>query len=118
MRLFQLPGAGSQTSMPIPGEVDGAPAGPGLPGPTSSLTMQTSLVAVGVVDVAAPLASNGSPFLNALTSNTLVLASGANPVFIVSLQDRVAGTAGISGVIGSLDPVSYTHLTLPTTPYV
>src|ERR1041384_5755802 len=45
MRLFQLAGDGSHTSMPMPADVDGSPAGPGLPGPTSSLTTQTSLAA-------------------------------------------------------------------------
>src|SRR6185295_7749492 len=57
MRLFQLAGAGSHTSMPIPGEVEGAPAGPGLPGPTSSLTMQTSAAAIGVVGPGVPSVS-------------------------------------------------------------
>src|SRR3954470_13209959 len=47
-RLFQLALAGNQISMPMPAEVDGAPAGPGLPGPTLSLTMQMSLAAMGV----------------------------------------------------------------------
>src|SRR3954447_7987400 len=42
MRLFQFIALGSQISMPIPGEVDGAPTGPGVPGPTLSLTTQTS----------------------------------------------------------------------------
>src|SRR5437763_1947893 len=32
MRRFQFAGVGSQISMPIPGDVDGAPAGPGFPG--------------------------------------------------------------------------------------
>src|SRR5213075_1090476 len=80
MRWFQLSRDGSQSSMPIPGEVDGAPTGPGLPGPTSSLTMQTSLAAIGVVEVGAPRVS-GSFFLNALTSNTVVSESGWNSVF-------------------------------------
>ena len=43
---------GSQTSMPMPAEVEGSPAGPGLPGPTSSLTTQTSLSATGGAGVA------------------------------------------------------------------
>src|SRR3982751_2546334 len=37
-RLFQFAAEGSQISMPIPAEVDGAAAGPGLPGPTSTFT--------------------------------------------------------------------------------
>ena len=37
-RPFQVSGGGSQISMPMPGDVEGASAGPGLPGPTMSLT--------------------------------------------------------------------------------
>src|SRR6478672_10245935 len=82
MRWFQFSRAGSQISMPIPGEVDGAPAGPGFPGPTSSLTMQTSLAAMGGGGVAGvPESASASPFLNALTSNTVVSESGWNSVF-------------------------------------
>src|SRR3982751_4653361 len=85
MRLFQLPGVGSQISMPIPGEVEGAPTGPEFPGPTSSLTMQTSFAAIGVLAFGVPIVS-GSFFLNALTSNTVVSESGWNSVFIESSQ--------------------------------
>jgi hypothetical protein len=46
MRRFHLLSPGSQISMPMPCEVEGASAGPGLPGPTSSLTTHTSLVAI------------------------------------------------------------------------
>src|SRR5205085_4345211 len=77
-RLFQLADVGSHTSMPIPAEVDGAPAGPGLPGPTLSFTKHMSLGAVGVEAVAVPPRSSASPFLNAFTARTLVFASGRN----------------------------------------
>ena len=42
MRSFQLAVVGSQISMPMPAEVDGAPAVPGLPGPTRSFTSHRS----------------------------------------------------------------------------
>src|SRR5260221_13079229 len=51
-RAFHAAFAGSQTSMPMPAVVDGALAGPGWPGPTSSLTKHMSLLATGVADVA------------------------------------------------------------------
>src|ERR1700682_3832338 len=44
-RPFHVAVEGSQISMPIPAEVDGASAGPGLPGPTFSLTRHTSFEA-------------------------------------------------------------------------
>src|SRR3954468_5525824 len=82
MRWFQFAGVGSQISMPIPGEVEGAPAGPECPGPTRSLTMQTSLAATGGAGVAGvPESASASPFLYALTSNTVVSESGWNSVF-------------------------------------
>ena len=87
IRLFQLARAGSQTSMPMPAEVEGKPAGPGLPGPTSSLTTQTSLSATGGAGVAGvPDRASASPLLNALTSSTVVRESGLNSSFIVSSQ--------------------------------
>lgn len=64
MRSFQLSGLGSHTSMPMPGDVEGASAGPGLPGPTLSLTTHTSDAAVRVLAVGAPDSSKGSPALN------------------------------------------------------
>src|SRR5438094_7482198 len=85
MRRFQFSRVGSQISMPIPGDVDGAPAGPGFPGPTSSLTAQTSLAAIGVEGLGV-VSVSASPFLNALTSNTVVRESGRKSAFIVSSQ--------------------------------
>src|SRR5512141_3113739 len=49
-RRFHFDVDGSQTLRPMPADVDGAPAGPGLPGPTLSLTTQRSAAAAGVVD--------------------------------------------------------------------
>src|SRR5450432_4570512 len=80
--------------MPMPGEVDGALAGPGLPGPTLSLTRHTSLVAIGVV--AAP-SVRASPFLKDFTRSTVVLASGLKAVFVVSSQVSAVGTAAGAG---------------------
>src|SRR5450432_4537376 len=45
-RSFQLAGVGNQTSMPMPADVDGASAGPGLPGPTMIFTRQRSALTV------------------------------------------------------------------------
>ena len=61
-----------------------------LPGPTFSLTMQTSLAAVGVPALALPDSSKGSPFLNDFTVTTVVLASGLNAVFKASSHARGA----------------------------
>src|SRR2546423_27729 len=64
MRWFQFAGDGSQTSMPIPGDVEARPAGPGLPGPTSSFTTHTSLSAAGGARVAGVAESaKASPLL-------------------------------------------------------
>src|SRR5262245_56165553 len=64
MRRFQFAGDGNQTSIPMPGDVDGNPAGPGLPGPTSSFTTHTSLAAVDGAGVAGVFGSaRASPFL-------------------------------------------------------
>jgi hypothetical protein len=92
--------AGSQTSMPMPGEVEGAPAGPGLPGPTLSLTMHRSLAAS--VPVALPSRLRSSPFLNCFTSRTVVFASGLNAVLRLSSQVSASGAAGggAAGTIG------------------
>ena len=87
MRWFQLAFDGSQASMPMPADVDGAPAGPALPGPTINLTRQTSFTATGGVGVAGvPDSASESPFLNDFTSVTVVFASGLNAVFSVSSQ--------------------------------
>src|SRR5262245_22592032 len=102
--LFQFAGAGSQISIPMPAEVDGAPAGPGLPGPTISFTRQTSLAAVGGGGVAgAPDSASKSPFLKALTSVTVVLASGLKAVFIVSSHTKAVG-AGVGAAASALLP--------------
>src|SRR5262245_53738385 len=88
----------------MPVEVDGAPAGPGLPGPTSSFTRHTSLAAVGGVGlVGVPDSASGSPFLKALTSVTVVLASGLKAVFIVSSHTKAVG-AGVGVAAGALRP--------------
>ena len=97
-REFQAAFAGSQTSMPMPGEVEGASAGPGLPGPTLSLTMQTSLAASGVAPVAVPPRMSASPFLKALTATTVVSASGLKFALSVSSQASGAALAGGGGV--------------------
>src|SRR4051812_13168283 len=77
----------------MPGDVEGAPAGPGLPGPTTSFTMHASAVATGVLAVAAPKV-RASPFLKDLTAVTVVFASGANCVFKVSSHTRACCAAG------------------------
>src|SRR4051812_23312232 len=74
-RLFQFACAGSQTSMPMPGDVDGASAGPGLPGPTMSLTTHMSAAAVGVFAVGVPERMSGSPRLKGFTKVTNVLSA-------------------------------------------
>ena len=80
--------------MPMPGEVEGASAGPGLPGPTSSFTTHTSVVAVGVVGVGVPDSSSASPVLKDLTSSTVVLASGLKPLLIESSQLNLVWPGG------------------------
>src|SRR6185295_3692877 len=111
MRWFQFSRVGSQISIPIPGEVEGAPAGPGFPGPTSSLTMQTSFAAIGVVEVGVPRVS-GSFCLNALTSNTVVSESGRNSLFIESsqlssLRSSLENAAGEQTVSASARPAAH-----------
>src|SRR6476619_4107279 len=101
---FQLAAVGSQISMPIPGEVEGALAAPVLPGPTLSLTKQRSFAATGGVPVV-PGKAIGSPALNDLTSSTVVFASGLNAVFIVSSQVSATGAdTGASAALLSLPP--------------
>ncbi len=106
MRSFQLAAVGSHTSMPMPAEVDGAPAGPGFPGPTRILTRQTSEGAVGGAGVAGVFANAmASPALNDLTSNTVVSTSGLKAVLIPSSQDKpVAGGGLVEDVLSSLPP--------------
>src|SRR5471032_1933191 len=70
--------------MPIPGEVEGAPAGPGLPGPTFSFTRHSSLGASTLDGV--PVRFISWPFLKAWTSVTVVFASGLNAAFMESSQ--------------------------------
>src|ERR1039458_7829661 len=103
MRWFQFAVVGSQTSIPMPAEVDGAPAGPGLPGPTWSFTKQRSFPAVGVVDVGVPVSRRESPFLNCFTNSTVVLASGGKAVFMESSQVSATGADAGAGVEG-VDP--------------
>ena len=74
MRSFQFFLVGNHSSMPMPGEVEGAPAVPGLPGPTSSLTRQTSLMATGGGGVAGvPDSARASPCLNSFVNSTETL---------------------------------------------
>src|SRR5712672_3239429 len=101
MRWFQFAGVGNQTSMPMPAEVEGALAGPGLPGPMLSLTKQRSFAATGGAgDAAVPDRAIGSPFRNALTSVTVVFASGLKAVFIESSQASATGDGGGGGGVG------------------
>src|SRR5580765_3613570 len=82
---FQLARAGSQISMPMPSENDGAVGGcDGTPGPTNSLTRHMSTAAV--IGAAESTAINRSPALMDLTATTEVLASGLNAVLIPSSQ--------------------------------
>src|SRR5678815_5021109 len=102
MRPFQFAGEGSHTSMPIPAEVEGAEAGPGFPGATLSLTRHRSF---GATDGDVPDNVNGSPFLNCLTSNTVVLASGLNAVLMLSSHVSAVGCgAGAGAGAESLSP--------------
>src|SRR5215831_4144008 len=83
--LFHALGVGSHTSIPMPGEVEGAPDPSWNPGPTTILTKHKSAAAVGGVGVAGvPDNARESPCLNAWTSTTLVLESGLKAVFIES----------------------------------
>src|ERR1700754_65962 len=70
---FQTAFSGSQTSTPIPADVEGAPAGPGLPGPMLSLTrhrLKGAVFGAGLAGV--PESAIGSPVLKALTKVTVV----------------------------------------------
>ena len=78
IRPFQFGWGGNHTSTPIPGLVEGASTGPGLPGPTMSLTRNKSAGAAGVKSMAGSDRTNGSPVLKAVTSTTLVRSSPAN----------------------------------------
>src|SRR5216684_1549806 len=109
-RLFQLAGLGSHTSIPMPGEVDGAPAGPGFPGPTFSSTMHRSLAAV--TPDAVPLTLISSLFLNAFTSVTVVFASGLNAVFIESSQVSGLVVAAVNALELVLPPHAASNTTL------
>src|SRR5690606_6856522 len=75
-------------------DVEGAPAGPGFPGPTRSLTKHRSACAVNGLLGMIPPESNASPFLNDFTSKTLVKASGLNASFMLSSQLRATGSEG------------------------
>src|SRR2546422_7009492 len=89
MILFQAVGAGSQTSRPMPAEVDGAPAGPALPGPTSSFTRHTSApVTGGAGEARVPDKANESPALKAFTRVKVVFSSGLQAGFILSFHLR------------------------------
>src|SRR5437773_2365969 len=103
MRLFQLAGDGSQSSTWIPDDVERALAGPGLPGPMVSFTRHMSFIATGGAGVAGVAESaNGSPFLNAFTSVTVVFASGLKSV-IMELSHFNA-TAGATSLDESSSP--------------
>jgi hypothetical protein len=86
--------------MPIPAEVDGAPAVPGLPGPTRSFTKHRSEGAFGVLAFAVPESRSGSLALKAWTSSTEVLASGLKAVFRLSSHFRSATGAGAGAGAG------------------
>ena len=76
----------------LPGDVDGAPAGPAWPGPTNSLTRHRSTGAVGGAGVAGVADSEtASPDLKALTSNTDVSAFVLKAVLRVSSQAMACG---------------------------
>ena len=61
--------------------------------------------------------SNESPAFHPVIK--LLMESGADVNFVDSFGDSVLASAAESGTAGAVRmPVSYTHLTLPTTPYV
>src|SRR5258708_38028979 len=78
--------------MPIPDDVDGAPVGPGLPGPTTIFTKHTSAVALGELGGGTLMTDSTSPFLKAFTSVT-VAPSPRSRVLRLSSQARGARTA-------------------------
>jgi hypothetical protein len=95
MRSFQLEGAGSQTSMPMPSEYERAVLSFSAvaPGPTSSFTRQMS--AAAVIGCGASGAFNSSPFLTWRTATTLVSSSGLKAVLIPSSQGSCCAKAGV-----------------------
>ena len=61
------------------------------------------------------LASRNEEQLNSLLNELTELGSAHHQTLVMDLED----TDGIAACVQPiLDPVSYTHLTLPTTPYV
>src|SRR5689334_3129505 len=101
MREFHAAGEGSHTSMPMPDELEGAEGDASAkPGPTTSFTRHMSAAAVGGVPVV-PDSASASPCLNDFTSTTLVFASGAKAVFIVSSQASSVGAGGGAGGVGA-----------------
>src|SRR3954452_7490693 len=103
---FQLVGAGSQTSIPMPADVDGAAGLPGLPGPTSSFTRHRSAgVAAGAGSAGVPASATGDPAGKACTSSTLVWGSGWKRCVMLSSQLAAAGGAGtvleLGGAVGA-----------------
>ena len=102
---FQFVGVGSQTSIPMPGDVDGAAGSPGLPGPTSSLTRHTSAgAAAGAGSAGVPASAMGDPAAKACTSSTVVRGSGRKRCLMPSSQLAVGGGAGtvleLGGAVG------------------
>src|ERR1017187_2184680 len=78
----------------MPTDVEGAPTGPGLPGPTLIFTMQRSFAATGGTGAAGvPDRASESPFLNALTKVTVVFTSGLNAAIIELSHVSNAGGA-------------------------
>ena len=49
---------------------------------------------------------------------TKIIKDSNNEIFIMILNDQISGMMQLTFVQGLSMPVSYTHLTLPTTPYV
>lgn len=99
MRWFQRSWLGSQTSMPMPSEVERAAAGPGLPGPTLSLTRHRS--AARVTAEAESETKTLSPCLKRCTATTLVSASGWKADFRPSSQAS-AGPGLAAAAIGAM----------------
>ena len=117
---FQFVGVGSQTSIPMPGDVDGAVGSPGLPGPTSSFTRHTSAGAAAGAGSAGVLASAmGDPAVKACTSSTVVCGSGWKRCLMPSSQlaaARSGGTVlelggGVAGVDAEAQPGTDRHAT-------